>query len=77
MTATWSAVPVVVIPRSRCPHCGDLAPPHIYRSQAGGDGSTTRRCICRRCSRRYEILIDPDELPVVLSPATGKAAPPT
>jgi len=72
---TWQDTPTIIIPRARCPHCGDMTPPHIYRSYAGGDGSMTRRCICRSCSRKYAILIDPDVEPLIL-PAIGGAALP-
>lgn len=73
---TWQSVMTIAIARCRCPHCGSLEPPHIVRSLAGGDGSTTRRCICRRCSVRFLLVIDPDVWPEVL-PATGSDELPT
>jgi hypothetical protein len=62
MRESWAHAPVIVIPpppRLSCPHCDRLG--HmIVRSVAGGDGSQTRRCVCRHCSGRFLVVIDPD-----------------
>lgn len=67
MTAEiWTSAPTVFIqapPRARCPHCGTSEQPIIVRCQDQGDGSSLRRCICRQCSRRFKICVEP--LPTV------------
>jgi DNA-directed RNA polymerase subunit RPC12/RpoP len=70
----WQDCPTIVIPRARCPRCGSITPPIIFRSMSGGDDSVTRRCVCRDCSRKYVILIDPDTLPEVIPPTVGRVA---
>lgn len=55
---SWADVPMVFIPLPACPLCGAYRP-IIVRSEAGGDGSTTRKAICRRCSRRFKIVVEP------------------
>lgn len=57
---TWQSVPIVVVPRPCCPHCGDAGYPEIKRSAGGGDGSMSRKCVCRSCGGRWVLLIDPD-----------------
>lgn len=64
MIHPWHAVPMVLIPVARCPECGQ-PPPHILiRTQTENDGSICRRSICKRCSTRFLVIIDPD-LPAV------------
>ncbi len=69
----WQSCPVCIIPRPRCPYCGTVRPPIIVRSLAGGDGSTTRHCICRDCSQDYCIVLEIDIEPEVVVPVAGSA----
>lgn len=65
----WADAPIVVVTRPACWHCGDLRPPVIIRSEANGDGSVTRKVVCRRCSLRYKIVVEPPAVPTVGNPA--------
>lgn len=59
----WSAAPTITIfvhppdPPSPCPACGH-AKPIISRTEANGDGSSTRKAICRRCSQRFKVAVE-------------------
>lgn len=60
-TRPWSDCPIVEIlpaPTARCPHCGRSGA-IIVRSLAGGDGSVCRRSVCRHCSARYLVVVEP------------------
>lgn len=61
MTApTWQDAEIVFVPRIVCPHCG--APrPITVRSDKGGDGSISRKSICRGCSQRFVVVLEPPE----------------
>lgn len=60
----WSAVPLVFIPvvRPTCPHCGSQRLT-IVRSEKGGDGSVSRKCVCNRCSKPLLVVVEPTEPP--------------
>lgn len=58
--SSWRSVPVVHVPRPRCPACGTPEYPRLVRSVANGDGSQTRRCVCRHCGQRFVLVMDPD-----------------
>lgn len=59
MTA-WSTAPTIFICAPACPHCGALRP-IIIRTEQNGDDTVTRRCVCRRCSTRFKVVIEPPE----------------
>jgi hypothetical protein len=68
----WSEVPIVFIkapPRAQCQACGSLSTPTIVRSEQGGDGSVSRRAICRECSEPFLIVVEPADDPEF--PAAG------
>jgi thiol-disulfide isomerase/thioredoxin len=56
----WHDVPLVFIVAPSCPHCR-AGKPIIIRSQTENDGSVTRRCVCRQCSRRFLLVVEPVE----------------
>ena len=58
---TWDTAPLVFVEAICCPHCGALRP-IIVRTSQGGDGSRSRRCVCRRCSRRFVVVVELPEI---------------
>ena len=56
----WANVPLTYIVAIHCPACLAVRPISV-RSAANGDGSTTRRYVCRECSGRFIIVV---ELPI-------------
>lgn len=60
----WRDVPMLFLPRLRCPSCGSLRTPLLVRSADGGDGSVSRKYVCRDCGRRFLCVLDP-ELPIL------------
>ena len=62
--ADWTDCEIIVIPpapRACCPECGHDR--HIIiRSMTSADGSVTRRAVCRHCSSKFIVLVDPDLL---------------
>lgn len=55
----WADAPIVFVVAATCPNC--RAPkPIIVRSQSETDGSVSRKCICRRCSKRFVIVLEPE-----------------
>ncbi len=61
-TSTWHDAPYAFFRLPSCPFCG--SPERItVRSTRENDGSVTRRTICRQCSERYVLVLEPDELP--------------
>lgn len=68
MSVSWQDAPLVFVVAPHCPRC--LAPrPIIIRSEQGGDGSVSRRCVCRSCSSRFVVVI---ELPGDGLPESGR-----
>lgn len=63
---SWADAPRVFISLPACPKCAgdDLK---AVRSYANGDGSTTRRTICRSCGCRFFVVAEP-------SPEFGQTA---
>lgn len=54
----WADCPDVVIHKAACPAC--WADEYtIVRSEANGDGSTTRKAICGSCGQRFKIIVEP------------------
>lgn len=72
MADTWKDCEIVFIPRTQCPHCQSPRP-IVIRSERGGDGSTSRKCVCRSCSRRFVVVIEPTEENSATLPEFGKA----
>ena len=57
MNEIWLACPIVEVVKPACPFCGHEA--YIpNRTFQNGDGSTTRRCICERCSKPYIVAVE-------------------
>ena len=54
----WDKCPIVFRTRDHCPRCLGVRP-LLIRSGRNGDGSQTRRYMCRQCSRRFVIVIEP------------------
>ncbi|MCE9556759.1 MAG: hypothetical protein K8T91_25710 [Planctomycetes bacterium] len=54
----WEQAPIVEISRPRCPACGTAEPPEYVRSEGNGDGSTTRKAICRSCQLRFKVVVE-------------------
>ena len=53
----WADAPAVHVVAPLCPHCSSHR--HItVRSEANGDGSTTRKTICADCSLRFKVVIE-------------------
>ncbi len=53
----WDSAPLVFVTAPACPVCLSVKP-MIVRSEQGGDGSTSRKCVCRRCSSRFVLVIE-------------------
>jgi hypothetical protein len=54
----WADAPLVFVVRQRCPHCRSTLRPIIVRSEQNGDGSTTRKSVCRACSGRFKLVVE-------------------
>lgn len=67
----WAEAPYVFIPLPSCPHCGSYQRPITIRSESGGDGSTTRKSVCRHCGGRFLLVLEP------AVPGVGKSMPTT
>lgn len=68
--ASWIGVPYVFVivpepPPIVCPCCESTETPIYVRTDQNGDGSVTRRSICRSCSERFKLVVE-------TVPATGK-----
>ena len=48
---------MIVIPIALCPHCGGDDHERV-RTCDNGDGTTTRRVLCRNCGERFKILLE-------------------
>jgi len=57
MAESWADSPIVFVEAIVCPACGTPRP-ILVRSDKGGDGSTSRKCICRACSQRFVAVIE-------------------
>lgn len=62
-STNWTDAPLVFIQAATCPACG-AGRPLTVRSAQGGDGSVSRRSVCRRCSQRFVVVVEfPEPLP--------------
>lgn len=67
----WDTAPHAFFALPSCPFCG--SPERItVRSTRENDGSVSRKTICRACSGRYVLVLEPDE-----PPERGNAVRPT
>ncbi len=66
----WCNTPLVVVERARCPFCASLAYPIITKTEDQGDESIMRKLICRDCSRRWRLVLEP--LPVAGNRTLGQ-----
>lgn len=64
MNESWSTAPLVFVIRPACPVCGSTDYVRT-RTDDNGDGSATKKVICKGCGGRYKIILE--------SPETGKA----
>ena len=53
----WADAPCCFVTAPSCSHCGHLEYITV-RSEANGDGSVTRKAICRQCSGRFKIVVE-------------------
>lgn len=61
MAESWLTAPIVFVVAPACPLC--RAPrPIVVRSEQNGDGSVTRKAICRQCSTRFKICVELPEI---------------
>lgn len=67
MREAWADAPTASIIAPHCPLCLALRP-IIVRSEQNGDGSVTRKAVCRECSQRIKIVV---ELPIFGSADCG------
>lgn len=53
----WANVAYVFVTAPACTSCGstDLL---TIRSEANGDGSVTRKTVCRVCSTRFKVVVE-------------------
>lgn len=63
-TTAWADAPIQFIPIVVCQFCGS---PDLMRvrTESGGDGSFSRKLICKKCSRKNLVVYE--------LPETGKA----
>jgi len=54
---SWADAPLTFVVAPHCPRCLALRPV-IVRSEANGDGSVTRKAVCRRCSKKFKIVVE-------------------
>lgn len=59
MSESWDTVEMIFLTLPHCPHCGELDPVIVRTQPRETDGSFTRRCVCRSCSRRFLIVFEP------------------
>jgi hypothetical protein len=56
----WSSVPTVFIVVATCPRCGCCEYDRT-KTADNGDGTRTRKVICRACSQPYKISVEMPE----------------
>lgn len=57
---SWADAPVLSVVRAHCVHCGseDL---YVTKSENNGDGSVTRKAVCKECSGLTKICVEMPE----------------
>jgi len=55
--SSWADCPTIFVHAIGCTKCGATRP-IIVRTADNGDGSKTRRCICRECASRFNVCIE-------------------
>jgi hypothetical protein len=73
VSETWDTAPMIFVVRPACPACGRLDYRRV-RTEDNGDGSATRKVICKGCSAKYKIVV---ELPETGNGELGPAILPT
>ncbi len=68
----WDQAELVFLTRPLCPYCRHEKWISI-RTLQGGDGSSSRRCICRKCSRRFILVFEPPDEPPEFLPKFGSS----
>ena len=58
MTPDWASVPIVFVVRPACPSCG-CEDRDRRRTYSGGDGSKSKRMICRQCRQPWLLVEEP------------------
>jgi len=53
----WQDVPIVFVTLPTCAACGSPDYERV-RSEGNGDGSVTRKAICRACGEPYKICVE-------------------
>jgi hypothetical protein len=53
----WTVAPIVFVTLPVCPSCGSPAYRRT-RTETNGDGSATRKVVCRECSEPYKISVE-------------------
>lgn len=57
---SWADADLVFVTAIHCPRCLTTKPV-IVRTVTENDHSVTRRYVCRRCSKRFIVVIEPPE----------------
>lgn len=60
-TPRWNEAPlqVLTLPTLACPFCASATKPILVRSSQTADGARWQRCVCRKCSRRWQRVFLP------------------
>lgn len=70
MLESWDNVPIIFVTFALCPHCNRKG--HINSGvRPNGDGSKTRQCVCKHCSRRFCVVAEPST--EIILPENGKS----
>lgn len=68
----WSVAPMAFVVAPHCPRCGALRPIIVRSMPREADGSSSRRCVCRKCSRPFVLVIEPPREPEEPLPNFGR-----
>lgn len=67
----WQSAPAVTVPIPSCPNCAATGM-KIIRTEQGGDGSYSRKCVCDVCSEAFRVIFEP---PLPLAGKVGVDTP--
>jgi hypothetical protein len=67
MAESWANAPIVFVTLPACPSCGSIEYRKV-RTESNGDGSRTRKAVCRGCGLPFKIVV---ELPEIELPKMG------